>query len=98
MIVWILLGLSLLTGALTMALTQVNPEYRRAHRAALKQVGVAGVPAGCVLAVAALLMVATWTWYAIDVGDWRFAAIAWVPALFTWIGRLATRPAKGGAS
>jgi hypothetical protein len=43
-------------------------------------------------------MIAAWTWYAVDVGDWRFAAIVWIPAIFTWIGRLANRPTKGGAA
>jgi hypothetical protein len=97
-ILWTLVALSTLSGALSLALTQVNPQYRKAHQAAIKHVSVTGIPAGCVLAVAAVLMIAAWTWYAVDVGDWRFAAIVWIPAIFTWIGRLANRPTKGGAA
>lgn len=85
MIVWLLLGMSLVMTLASVALTAANAEATAASRAAFRRYGVAGAPLGCVIAVVALVNACLWTWYAFDVHDWRFAAIAWLPMTSRWI-------------
>lgn len=94
MIIWMLLIVATLIGAYSAALTAANREAAQAAREATQRYGVAGVHAGCVIALLTLIAIALWTWYAIDVRDWRFAAIAWIPFLLNLVSRTVSDPKR----
>lgn len=52
--------------------------------------------AGCVIVALAFATGALWTVYAVQVNDWRFAAVYWVPFAMGWLGRT-LRPKQEGA-
>lgn len=85
MILWLLLGMSVVMTLASVALTAANAEATTASKAAFRKYGVAGAPLGCVITVVALANACLWTWYAFDVNDWRFAAIFWLPMTSRWI-------------
>ena len=91
MIIWMLLAMSTLSAFASIALTSANREATEAMRASMRQHGVAGIPVGCLLAIMSFAALGLWTWYAVDVQNWRFAAIVWVPVVARWLGALTTK-------
>lgn len=94
LIVWLLLGLSVLGQVIGAAIAGQNDrliaEVRVAHRAR------ASTPAVVLLALVGLANVTFWTLYAIAVHDWRFAAISAIPVVTSWIVKLATSAKNSG--
>lgn len=83
--------------ALTIQLS--NPEVAAAARAEMKRVGISGCSAVALMMLASLVSLGLWTWYGINVHEWRFLVIAWVPFCTGWLSKLATkrRPVPGPA-
>lgn len=75
MILWTLLTLSLLSGAFALGTAQANARVAADMRESMKRHGLRGVPLGCAHATISAAVIACWIAYAIQVGDWRFAAI-----------------------
>jgi len=90
-ILWALVLMSVLSGAISLALANANREAEEATRAVLRRHGMVGAPGGCILAVLGFLNLGLWIALAISAGDWRFAAISAVPFSLSTIGRLVSR-------
>lgn len=92
MTLWIILINSTVVSVIGLATAGVNEQiYRelRVHRRIRYSKGLIFL-----LSLLSLCNVVLWTRYAFDVGDWRFAAIAGVPFVIGWIGRLAIRASQ----
>ncbi len=74
-----------------LTLILMHSEATDAVRVIVKRNRFAGMPLGCLLSIFGLTLVGLWTWYAISVSEWRFAAIVWIPFISNLIGRLAVR-------
>ncbi len=94
MIVWALLGAVTFVSVVNLALMSVNAEAEAAAKAVFRRQGLGGVPLGCLSPLLSIVIGGLWTWYAVDVGDWRFAALFWVPFAINWVGKIARRSPK----
>lgn len=82
MILWILVILSVFISGLALASLDANAEIRAMSAEIYRKHGLnRSAPAGCLIALSALANIGLWVTYAIQVGDWRFAAIP----LFPWL-------------
>lgn len=86
MIVWLLLICSALFGFGGYALSQRNREAVEASKQIMRTRGTKAAPIGCLVAVVGYGTPVLWTIYAIQVHDWRFAAITWLPVAFRALG------------
>jgi hypothetical protein len=100
MILWFMLGVSTLMAFTALALVSANAAARKDIEAAWRRHGVKGTPIGCTAVLASWALVALWVVYAVQVGEWRIAAIAVLPGVAGIIARIAERASKsnGGAS
>lgn len=86
MIVWSLVIISAFTSALNLARLDATAEIRSLAKQIFKQHGLnAGAPIGCLSTLTNLTLLALWIAYAIQIGDWRFAAITCLPWLVAFI-------------
>lgn len=95
MILTLILIAVALASMASLLLAVTNHEAAQAAQAVYKRNGIVGVPMGCVAGISAVLLLGLWTWYAVSVSDWRFAAITWIPFTARYLGQLATK--KGGS-
>lgn len=87
MTIWAILILTSAMATVGLATAQANEQlYRdlRVERRARMGVGLA-----VLFMLAAIATATLWTIYAFQVGDWRFAAIQWIPVVMAWIGKAA---------
>ncbi len=88
---WLILGAVTLVSGMRLALLSSNERIAAVTDDAIRREGLAGIPAGCLMALAGVATVSLWVVYAVQVDDWRFAAIPGVPFTFHWIGKAAAR-------
>lgn len=98
MILWLLLAVATLTSVVNVAIATAHGEVTAVARAMMSRPDRSASAAriGCMMLVLAWTMGGLWTWYAFSVGDWRWAALFWVPFVINWIGKAAQpkRPAE----
>lgn len=82
---WILL-LVLAASVLHLFIDNVNARIAVEVQRFLLHPSLRAAPLGCLAPASGLLGVGLWTGYAIDVGEWRFAAIAWMPLVCGFAG------------
>jgi hypothetical protein len=86
MILWAMVMLSALTSGLNLATLDANAEVRALGAEIYKRNGLnRTAPIGCLITLASLANIGLWIAYAIDVNDWRFAAIPGLPWLIAMI-------------
>lgn len=78
MTIWLILILTTLVSTYTAVMAGANEHVYRAARVAAKT-SRQSTTLTIVNMLAACGIAACWTVYAFEVGDWRFAAITWVP-------------------
>lgn len=97
MILWAILGVNLLVAMTALAFTGANDEIvRQIHALSKSNPLHISKPAGCLFALCPLATASLWTVYAVQVDDWRFAAISWIPAGAGVLRRIvtATKPTE----
>lgn len=62
-------------------------EAAAASNAVYSRKRITGCGPGLIAFCSAVAIVGLWTWYAVAIHDWRFAALAWVQILATVIRR-----------
>lgn len=90
LLVWLLLAVTTLHSCVWQAMSTNNRAIAallREHKAEVR------VSQGLTVfsQVLVLTNIGLWTAFAVVVGDWRFAAIVWVPYVFGIVGRIAAR-------
>jgi hypothetical protein len=96
-ILWALLVVALMSSmsALVLSTATASQDVKPLMDALRRQRPKLAVRAGVVMTLCAAVNVALWLWLAIEVGDWRFAAVSWVPFLGGLLGRLVRGKADG---
>lgn len=91
MILNLLLVTISLISAISLAVAVTNAEAAWAVREVFRSKGMAGAPLGCAASVLGWIGLGLWTWYAVNVHDWRFAALVWIPFVTGVLGKVATK-------
>lgn len=86
---WAILVLTTLASTISLATASANRDLVREMRIEQRVRTSTGLIV--TLMLASLAVAVLWTLYAFQVGDWRFAAIQWMPIVLDWIGRAANR-------
>ena len=82
MILWAMVMLSALTSGLNLASLDANAEARALGAEIYRRHGLnRAAPMGCLLTIASVANIGLWIAYAVEVDDWRFAAIPGLPWL-----------------
>ena len=81
MILWLILAITSLQSILAIVSAAANQEYVAAFKDLRKRTQLKSSRAtGVLLLMVAYAIAGLWTWYSVQTGDWRFAAIAWTPS------------------
>ena len=91
MVLNLIVALVTLISLFQVLVIDLNKEVNQATREAMKRHGYAGCSLLTLSTLLAVGVGALWTWYAVQVHDWRFAAIFWIPFTFKTVGTLAQR-------
>lgn len=91
MVLNLILGMVCLQSLLALVLSTLNPRVGGEVDKVYKTTKVHGIGLGCLFAFLALIVVGLWTWYAVEVQDWRFAAIVWFPFTVGYLGNWARK-------
>jgi hypothetical protein len=90
-IINLILGMVCLQSLLALVLSTLNPRVGGEIDKATRTFKVQGLSLGCLFAVLGATVVGLWTWYAVEVQDWRFAAIVWFPFTVSYLGQWARK-------
>jgi hypothetical protein len=92
-VIWAILLVNTVSGALGLALVRANEEAAAASRAVLRAKGLTPTsgPIGCVLVLMGLCSPVLWVVYAVQVDDWRFAAATLVPFGLGYLSQVVQR-------
>lgn len=74
-----------------LAMVVANDNAAKAASAAFKESKAKGLSVVFLNLLGSLVLVGLWTTYAIVEGDWRYAAITWIPFITNLIGKWAMK-------
>jgi hypothetical protein len=88
MILWTIFAATCFVNLVALLMAGANEQYVAQVNHIQKQKWRANVFGSLLLALVSYSIPFLWTWYAFDVGDWRFAALAWIPKVASWVLKL----------
>ena len=81
MTLWLILAATSVHSIVAIVLAAGNREFLAAVKDLRKTKLTTSAGAGVIVLLMAYAIAGLWTWYSVQTGDWRFAAIAWAPSV-----------------